>query len=89
MNQKTIRSIDKDLTLNTKLFILMTFMLLLFSFWMDYNDSSFVLAITVTLIIVLGVEYYFVLKNKYPAAWHLLKWMLLFILITLISIGFI
>lgn len=89
MNNKTISSIDKDLTLNTKLFILMTFLVLLFSYWMDFNDYTFVFASVLALIVVLAVEYYFVLVNKYPATWHLLKWIFLFILITLITIGFI
>lgn len=89
MNNKTFKTIDKDLTLNTKLFILMTFLLLLFTYWFGFNDASIVAGSLFSLCIVLAVEYYFVLTQKYPTVWHVLKWVFLFILITLISIGFI
>lgn len=89
MNDKTIKSIDRELTLNTKLFILMTFLILLFSYWFDYNDFTFVFATMLALIVVLAVEYYLIMVNKYPATWHFMKWVSLFILMALIMIGFI
>lgn len=89
MNNKTISSIDKDLTLNTKLFIMMTFLVLLFSYWMDFNDFTFVFASLLSLIAVLMVEYYFVLVNKYPETWHMLKWIVLLLILVFIIIGFV
>lgn len=84
---KTMNTLNKDISLNTKLNVLFTALVLLLSYLFNVNEMGMVVVSLMVLAGVLLVDYYMVVSSRYPRAWRVTKWMifLTIIMITLIS----
>lgn len=84
---KTISALNKDVSLNTKLNVLFTMLVLFFSYLYDVNEGGMVAISLVVLSVVLLLDYYMVVSARYPRAWRITKWVvvLAILMTTLIS----
>lgn len=83
----TIKKYSKSISSNTKMYILLSVLLVVFSQLFNAEDTNYVLPSIAALLTLFAIENYMIFAKKYPYIWNIIKWSALaaIILITLIS----
>jgi len=89
MIQKALDKFNNDLSRNTKAFVLLAISLVSLEYIFKPLQEGYALTALIAVFLVLLAENLFIVTSKFPYAWNLIKWTVLFILIMLILIGFI
>jgi len=87
MSQKTFRSFNNDLSMNTKAYILLCFILLFLTFTTNTNTVGYAFMTIIALFIVLLIENFLIIASLHPNIWKTIKWTIFFIIVLLVLIG--
>lgn len=83
------KSFDKELSWNTKFYVLLALSMLGLSFIADGTELGIFIAAIISLVLVLALDLYLILSNKYSRSWRIIKIVIVIIIITLTLIGFV
>ncbi len=87
MMQGKIEKFNKELTWNTKIFVLLSVLLITFSYVFNAPESGYTLPVITSLLVLMFVELLLHAYYKHPALWHVIKWVILFLAMGLILMG--
>jgi len=82
-------SFNKEISWNTKFYILLAFCMILFSYLMNGTETGLFVGAIISLIIVLALDLYLILSKRYTKTWKVIKFMIVLIIVALTLIGFI
>ena len=88
MINKNHTPIGKKLSWNTKLFVLLAMVLVIFSFTSDNTQLGITIGSVVALLVVLVVDYFQIISRNHPKTWRNVKFILIALVILLTFIGF-
>jgi len=82
------RSFNKEISWNTKFYVLLAFCMILFSYLMNGTETGLFVGAVISLIIVLMVDLYLILSKRYTKTWRIIKIIIVLIIVALTLIGF-
>lgn len=87
---KSFKSFDREVSWNTKFYVLLAFFMALFAFLFgEYDDKALFAGSVIALCFVLMVDYYKIISIRYPKTWRLIKQVVIGLVILLTLLGFI
>jgi hypothetical protein len=90
MNQnKDHLPLDKSLSRNTKLFVLLAIVMVSMSYIFQNRDTAIVIGSVVALFAVMLVDYFELLSKHHPQTWRVIKYTIIAIILLLTLIGFV
>jgi predicted PurR-regulated permease PerM len=87
MRYKSFKEFNKNLSWNTKFYVLLACAFIFFIWMLQYTESSYALPAALALMLVLMVDYAIKYFVKHPRVWNTLRWIIFFLLILLVLIG--
>jgi glucan phosphoethanolaminetransferase (alkaline phosphatase superfamily) len=88
MRTESFEKFDKRLSWNTKMYVLLTAIIVLMTYFINGNELEFTFAAICALFVVLFVETYSIWAHRFPRIWMILKWIIIWCIILLTLIGF-
>ena len=82
------KSFDKEISWNTKFYVLLAFGMVLFSYIMNGTETGIFLGAIISLLAVLILDFYLILSKRYSSTWRIIKIILVIIIVALTLIGF-
>lgn len=79
---------DKSLSRNTKLFVLLAIVTVIMSYIFQNRDTAIVIGSIMALFAVVLVDYFELLSKHHPQAWRVVKYSIIAIILLLTLIGF-
>ena len=87
---KSFKSFDKEISWNTKFYVLLAFFMAFFAFLHGgYDDTALFTGSVLALCIVLLVDYYKIISSQYPQIWRVIKQIVIGLVILLTLLGFV
>lgn len=83
------KSFDKEVSWNTKFYVLLAFCMVLFSYLMKGTETGIFIGAVISLLLVLLLDFYLILSRKYSKSWRIIKIILVMIIVALTLIGFV
>jgi len=83
------KSFDKEVSWNTKFYVLLAFCMIFFSYFMNGTETGIFVGAIISLIVVLLVDLYLILSKRYSSSWRIIKIILVIIIVALTLIGFV
>lgn len=83
------KSFNKEVSWNTKFYVLLAFCMILFSYFMKDTQTGLLVGAFFSLLLVLILDFYLILSKKYTKSWKVIKIILVMIIVALTLIGFI
>ena len=88
MERKTLKELHRDLSWSTRIYTLLTIVLVIGAHVFKAWESDWAMTIVVALAVVLLVESFAIVFHRYPNTWRLIRWGLLLMVLALLFIGF-
>ena len=82
-----LKSINKKLSLITKLNSTFTILILFLNFLFDVNDWRIIVTSLLILTAILAFDYYMIVSTAYPTTWIITKWILLLSILIISLVG--
>lgn len=73
MEKHNFEDFNKNISWNTKFFVLLAFVTVIISFWLQGSPAAIVVGSVIALSLVLVVEYFQVFSLRHPKAWRVIK----------------
>jgi hypothetical protein len=83
------KSFDKEVSWNTKFFVLLALGMVLFSYFFRGTETGLFIGALVSLVMVLILDFYLILSKRYSKTWRIIKIIVVMIIVALALIGFV
>jgi hypothetical protein len=87
MERKTLKDFHKQLSWSTRIYTLLTIVLVAGAFLFDAWSTNWALAMVLAVAVVLLVESFAVSFHRHPRTWRIIRWILILILMGLLFIS--
>ncbi len=87
MEHKTFKQFHKELSWSTRIYTLLTIVLVGGVYLFDASRTNWALPITGAIAVVLFVESFAISFRRHPKTWQAIKWTVILILLALLLIG--
>ena len=88
MERKTLKQFHKELSWSTRIYTLLTVVLVAGAYLFDAHANSWALPMAGALAVILFVESFAISFHRHPNTWRLIRWAVTLVLLALLLIGF-
>ncbi len=83
----TFKKFNQDISWNTKFYVLLAAIMVVFAFLSEGNDYSLIVGSIIALLVVWIIDYYVIVSRRYPKIWRIIKIAVISTLVILIILG--
>ncbi|MDH3649057.1 MAG: hypothetical protein OEQ53_05200 [Saprospiraceae bacterium] len=87
MHRKTWKDFHRDLSWSTRIYTLLTLLIIVLSYFFKAWDTNWAMTMIVALAAILFVESFAIVFLHHPKLWLFIRWMLILVLLGLILMG--
>ncbi len=87
MERRTLKQFHKDLSWSTRIYTLMTVLVIVGSYIFDAWGTNWALTVVMAIAVILFVESFAISFHRHPKTWRVVRWILLLVLLALMLIS--